>query len=60
MQQFSINEKGYYGEFGGAYIPEILHKCVTELEGAYLRIIGSERFKADFDSLLRDLSLIHI
>ncbi|NLY25010.1 MAG: tryptophan synthase subunit beta [Bacteroidales bacterium] len=54
MQQFSINEKGYYGEFGGAYIPEILHKCVTDLEEAYLRIIGSERFKADFDLLLRD------
>ena len=54
MQQFSIDKKGYYGEFGGAYIPEILHKCITDLEGAYLRIIGSERFKADFDSLLRD------
>ena len=52
--QHSINEKGYYGEFGGAYIPEILHKCVTDLEGAYLRIIGSERFQKDFDSLLRD------
>ena len=54
MQQFSIDKKGYYGEFGGAYIPEILHKCITDLEGAYLRIIGSERFTADFDSLLRD------
>ena len=52
--QHSINEKGYYGEFGGAYIPEILHKCVTDLERAYLRIIGSERFQKDFDSLLRD------
>jgi tryptophan synthase beta chain len=54
MQQFTINERGYYGEFGGAYIPEILHKCVTELEEAYLRIIGSKRFQEDFDALLRD------
>jgi len=54
MQQFAINGKGYYGEFGGAYIPEILHQCVTELEEAYLRIIGSKRFQDDFDSLLRD------
>ena len=54
MQQFSINERGYYGEFGGAYIPEILHKCVTGLREAYLQIIESKRFQEDFDSLLRD------
>lgn len=54
MQQFSISEKGYYGEFGGAYIPEILHQCVTELEEAYLRIIGSKQFQDDFEALLRD------
>jgi len=54
MRQFSINERGYYGEFGGAYIPEILHKCVTDLREAYLQIIESKRFQEDFDSLLRD------
>ena len=54
MQQISISEKGYYGEFGGAYIPEILHKCVKELEEAYLRILGSKQFQDDFDFLLRD------
>ena len=54
MQQFTVSERGYYGEFGGAYIPEILHKCVTELREAYLHIIDSKRFQADFDSLLRD------
>lgn len=54
MQNYVINEKGYYGEFGGAYIPEILHKCVKELEGAYKRIIASPRFREDFDRLLRD------
>lgn len=54
MQQFSIDERGYYGEFGGAYIPEILHKCVTDLREAYQRIMESKRFQEDFDSLLRD------
>jgi tryptophan synthase beta chain len=54
MQQFSIDERGYYGEFGGAYIPEILHKCVTDLREAYLRIMESKRFQKDFNSLLRD------
>jgi len=54
MQQFSIDERGYYGEFGGAYIPEILHKCVTDLREAYLQIIESKSFQEDFNSLLRD------
>lgn len=54
MQQFKVNENGYYGQFGGAYIPEILHRCVTDLREAYLRIMESPRFKQDFDQLLRD------
>jgi tryptophan synthase beta chain len=54
MQSFSINNNGYYGEFGGQYIPEILQKGITDLEKAYLRIIESESFKQQFDSLLRD------
>jgi tryptophan synthase, beta subunit len=54
MQQFSIDEKGYYGEFGGAYIPEILHKCVSDLEEAYMQIIESRSFQKDFYDLLRD------
>lgn len=54
MQPFSVNERGYYGQFGGAYIPEILHKCVTDLKTAYLNIMESERFKKDFEALLHD------
>lgn len=54
MQQFRVNERGYYGQFGGAFIPEILHRCVTDLREAYLRIMESERFRQDFDQLLRD------
>ncbi len=54
MQKYTVDERGYYGEFGGAYIPEILHKCVSDLEKAYLRIIESEKFKSDFNQLLHD------
>lgn len=54
MEQFKVNEQGYYGQFGGAYIPEILHRCVTDLQEAYLRIMESNRFRQDFDQLLRD------
>ena len=54
MQKYTVDERGYYGEFGGAYIPEILHKCVTELEKAYLGIIESEKFQHDFNQLLHD------
>ncbi len=54
MQKYTVDERGYYGEFGGAYIPEILHKCVKELEKAYLTIIESEKFQHDFNQLLHD------
>ena len=54
MQKYTVDERGYYGEFGGAYIPEILHKCVKELEKAYLTIIESEKFQNDFNQLLHD------
>lgn len=54
MKQYSVDERGYYGEFGGAYIPEILHKCVTDLEKAYLPIMESRQFQRDFNQLLHD------
>ena len=54
MQNYKVDERGYYGDFGGAYIPEILHKCVTDLTNAYLNIIESEKFQNDFNQLLQD------
>ncbi len=50
----NIDENGYYGEFGGAYIPEILYSNVERLKENYLRIMDEEDFRAEFDSLLRD------
>lgn len=54
MKTYQVNENGYYGEFGGAYIPEILHQCVSDLQENYLKVLESESFKEEFDALLRD------
>lgn len=48
------NEQGYYGQFGGAYIPEMLHRNVEELRTKYLEIIYEEDFQKEFQQLLRD------
>lgn len=51
---WTVNENGYYGEFGGAYIPEMLHNNVQQLKENYLKIIGEESFLSDFNSLLKN------
>jgi tryptophan synthase beta chain len=51
---YQVDEKGYYGRFGGAYIPEILHKCVENLQNNYLKILESESFRKEYQALLRD------
>ena len=50
---YSIDSNGYYGEFGGAYIPEILHRCVSQLQEACRTILPSDDFKREFEDLLR-------
>jgi tryptophan synthase beta chain len=51
---YNVNNEGFYGEFGGAYIPEILYSNVENLKNNYLRIIGDDDFKAEFEVLMRD------
>src|SRR5690606_42073310 len=48
------DELGYYGEFGGAYIPEMLYRNVEELRSNYLDIINSESFQKEYRFLLKD------
>ncbi len=50
----NIDKEGYYGEFGGAYIPEILHANVERLRENYVGIMNEPEFKSEFDALLRD------
>ncbi|MGJ1195404.1 tryptophan synthase subunit beta [Sphingobacterium spiritivorum] len=54
MSKYQVNEKGYYGPFGGAYIPEMLYPNVEELRQQYLSIIKEKSFQEEFQSLLRD------
>ncbi len=54
MNTYQIDSNGYYGEFGGAYIPEILYKTVETLKESYLPIIESPEFKKEYHALLRD------
>ncbi|AMM52380.1 tryptophan synthase subunit beta [Rufibacter sp. DG15C] len=51
---YGVNERGYYGQFGGAFIPEMLYPNVEELRQKYLQIIQEPAFKAEMDDLLRD------
>ncbi len=51
---FLVDEKGFYGEFGGAYVPEILYATVENLRREYLPIIDSEDFRKEYAQLLRD------
>jgi tryptophan synthase beta chain len=48
------SEEGYYGEFGGAYIPEMLYGNVETLKNQYLQIMNDPAFKAEVDALLKD------
>ncbi|WP_353185298.1 tryptophan synthase subunit beta [Parapedobacter lycopersici] len=54
MSKYQVNEKGYYGNFGGAYIPEMLYPNVEELRQQYLTIMQRPDFKAEFNQLLKD------
>lgn len=51
---YNINTNGYYGEYGGAYIPEMLYPNVEELRQNYLQIMVEPNFKSEFDQLLKD------
>ncbi len=51
---YQVDKKGFYGEFGGAFIPEMLYPNVEELRNNYLEIMGSGEFQREFKKLLKD------
>lgn len=51
---YGVSESGYYGDFGGAFVPEMLYPNVEHLRSVYLDIIGESSFQAEFAALLRD------
>ncbi|KGE15205.1 tryptophan synthase subunit beta [Sphingobacterium deserti] len=54
MSKYQVDKKGYYGPFGGAYIPEMLYPNVEELQSKYLEIMQEETFQQEFHALLKD------
>ena len=54
MISYQVSEQGYYGNFGGAYIPEMLYPNVEELKNKYLEITARPAFKEEFQALLKD------
>lgn len=51
---YQVDKRGFFGEFGGAYIPEILQKNITQLQENYLQILQSKEFQTEFQQLLQD------
>lgn len=54
MDTYKISENGYYGDFGGAYVPEVLYKCIEELKHAYIGLLESDDFQKEYRALLKD------
>ncbi|WP_209319637.1 bifunctional phosphoribosylanthranilate isomerase/tryptophan synthase subunit beta [Ancylomarina longa] len=52
--KYAVDERGYYGQFGGAFIPELLRANVDELRENYLKIINSKQFQTDYHRLLNN------
>ena len=54
MGKYNVDKMGFYGNYGGAYVPEILYKTVENLKESYEAIIDSDEFRKEFHDLLRD------
>ncbi len=54
--KYKVNRKGYYGEFGGAYIPELMYPNIRDLRENYLKILNDKDFKIRYTSLLKDFA----
>ena len=54
MKTYQVDKDGFYGSFGGTYVPEILYKTVEDLKNQYESIIESEDFLNEYYQLLRD------
>ena len=53
-KSYHADERGYYGDFGGSYVPEMLFPNMKELQENYLQIINDPGFVQEFNELLRD------
>lgn len=54
MEKFKVSPEGYYGEFGGMYVPDILKPCIEALAECYEDVIESDAFQKEFRTYLRE------
>jgi tryptophan synthase beta subunit len=54
QKSYHVDEKGYYGQFGGSFVPEMLYPNMKILQDSYLKIMNEPSFKEEFHSLLKD------
>ena len=54
MSKYDVSSEGFYGRFGGAYIPEMLYPNVENLKKIYLEILNSDKFKSQYKQLMKD------
>jgi tryptophan synthase beta subunit len=54
QKSYHVDEKGYYGKFGGSFVPEMLYPNMEKLQKSYLEIMNEPSFKEEFQSLLKD------
>ena len=54
QKSYHVDEKGYYGKFGGSFVPEMLYPNMEKLQKSYLEIMNEPSFKEEFHSLLKD------
>ena len=54
MTDYTVDKNGFYGKFGGAFIPEMLHSNIFKLQKQYIDIIETDEFQSRFKKLLRD------
>ena len=52
--KYQVSDEGFFGKFGGAYVPEILYRCVDDLRRVYREILDSPDFRREYRALLRD------
>lgn len=54
MSKYSVNSNGYYGRFGGQFVPEMLYPNVDNLKKVYQEILNSESFQKEYKQLLKE------
>ena len=52
--KYDVNEQGFYGDFGGAFIPEMLYPNIQELKNSYRKILNDDAFKKELSGLLKN------